>query len=255
MMVHCISWCYKKMNVINFYNRILKKLRKIFKHIVVSYDSKLLVSKVKNKKGLFIDCGTNLGQDFSHFSKYYKLSNYDYVMIEPNPNCINLLKEKYADNIQNKQIVIIPKAATAKDGFLKLYGLSEKSESDSIYNPTGPDINSFSQGASVLKEHNSLFYESENQSAIVVETFRFSDYLIKQADLYETIVIKIDIEGAEYELINDMIETNSIFIPKIIYAEFHSHFMNTTSREKYKKIETTFLKFIKRTDVKFRPWN
>ena len=55
------------MNVINFYNRILRKLRKIFKHIVVSYDSKLLVSKVKNKKGLFIDCGTNLGQGFLIF--------------------------------------------------------------------------------------------------------------------------------------------------------------------------------------------
>ena len=243
------------MSVLNFYNRFLRKLRKTFKHVVVSYDSMVLGSKVKSKKGLFIDCGTNLGQGFSHFSKYFNLSNYDYVMIEPNPNCVSILQEKYADNIKNNQICIIPKAATSKNGSLKLYGLSEKSEIDSIYNPTGSEINSYSQGASVLKEHNSLFYASDDQSAIVVETFKFSDYLIKQTDKYETIVIKIDIEGAEYELIQDMIETNSILIPKIIYVEFHSHFMDINSRDKYKNIESSVLNYLKNTDVKFRPWN
>lgn len=243
------------MNITNFYNRTLRKLRKIFKHIIVLYDSKILLSKVRSKKGLFIDCGTNLGQGFSHFSKYFDLSNYDYVMIEPNPNCINILQKKYAENIKNSQVSIIPKAATAKDGFLKLYGLNEKSEIDSIYNPTGTEINCYSQGASVLKDHNSLFYASDEQSAIVVETFNFSNFLVKQAKFYETIVVKIDIEGAEYELIQDMIETESILIPKIIYAEFHSHFMDINRRDKYKNIETFFLNYIKKTTVKFRPWN
>lgn len=239
----------------NIYNRILRKIRKIFKHIIVGYDSYVLASKVKKNKGLFIDCGSNLGQGFSHFSSYFGLLNYDFVMIEPNPNCINILKENFSEHIKNGKIELIKKAAGTKEGILKLYGLSEKSKVDSIFNPSILSNNKFSQGASILKEHNSIFYDSNEDDAISVQTFSFSDFLKQKSKTYKTIVLKIDIEGAEYDLIEDLIFQKTIYIPDIIYAEFHSHFMKKDDRKKYQKIERNFLSFFKSSSIKFRPWN
>ena len=55
----------------------------------------------KDKKGLFIDCGSNLGQGFSFFEQYFPLKTFDYILVEPNPFC----KEELIKIINQKIIL------------------------------------------------------------------------------------------------------------------------------------------------------
>lgn len=55
-----------------------------------------------SEKRLFIDMGSNLGQGFQYFSKFYNPNLFDFLLIEANPNCIDQLnfniKNYYAQN-------------------------------------------------------------------------------------------------------------------------------------------------------------
>ena len=53
----------------------------------------------KDKKGLFIDCGSNLGQGFTFFEQYFPLKTFDYILVEPNPFC----KEELIKKINQKK--------------------------------------------------------------------------------------------------------------------------------------------------------
>ena len=62
---------------------ILKKIILLFLSIKVIY---VLRGLDLSKKNLFIDLGTNLGQGFNYFIKFFKLEKFDYLLVEPNPN-------------------------------------------------------------------------------------------------------------------------------------------------------------------------
>ncbi|TIU55389.1 MAG: FkbM family methyltransferase, partial [Mesorhizobium sp.] len=70
-------------------------------------------------RGLFIDCGSNIGQGFKYFSAYYTPDRYDYLLIEPNKNCLAQLNALRADNLTME---IVAKAASVKDGYAELFG-------------------------------------------------------------------------------------------------------------------------------------
>ena len=78
--------------------------------------AKIISSQVKgSKKGLFIDCGSNLGQGFSFFSKYFPLNKFDFILIEPNPYCEKELTRKINEKKSEGSIQLINKAASVKD--------------------------------------------------------------------------------------------------------------------------------------------
>jgi hypothetical protein len=61
----------------------------------VTRDAKKLLSKLKlDEKRLLIDCLSNLGQGFYYLKKFYSLDKFDYILIEPNPFCVEKLSKK-----------------------------------------------------------------------------------------------------------------------------------------------------------------
>ena len=91
---------------------------------------------------MFIDCGSNIGQGYNHFKKYFKPDRYDYVLIEPNPNCSEILIEKYGDDAD-----IIEKGVWTSETELDLFGLDESDDE-------------FYQGGSLIESHNSSFVQN-----------------------------------------------------------------------------------------------
>jgi FkbM family methyltransferase len=87
------------------------------------------LQKIKSKpntKGLFIDCGANLGQGCMFFSNSYLPDYYDYILIEPNPFCIpklEILRSEFKGNLE-----IIEKAVGIEDGIVRFYGLAEMAD-------------------------------------------------------------------------------------------------------------------------------
>jgi hypothetical protein len=89
-------------------NRLTTIIKKIFRYsnylglltwwiikVKLYYNSKYLnnkVSKVK-QKGLFIDCGSNIGQSFEFFQKFYQIKNFDYILFETETILIQMQKK------------------------------------------------------------------------------------------------------------------------------------------------------------------
>jgi FkbM family methyltransferase len=232
--------------VVTYGFRILKEKFKLI--YLVNYVARNInkdaVGKIKAlgyEKGLFLDCGSNIGQGFNLFRKIFKAENFDYELFEPNPNCIQILKD-IKSRLPNCNININQSAIGVSDGVALFYGLSESEGGRQ------------SQGASILKEHNSALYASNEEAAIRVITMDFIRFINDKSKKYDVIVIKMDIEGGEYELLEKMIETGSFKSIHSIFCEFHSEYIEIPKRQLYKEKEDAFEKIIRSTGCTFVRW-
>ena len=198
--------------------------------------------KLEKRKNLFIDLGSNKGQGFIYFRKFFKLKLFDYILVEPNPNFnsdfIELINKK---GFKNK-IKLLNEAAYTSSTEKKLFGTVEDNRGK------------FTDGASILKEHNSISYESNMDKAITVKTFDFVELLNKSKN-YENIIIKMDIEGSEYEvlekLLNSTINKENI---KHIFVEFHTRFFSSKFRSEYLSREKNIRHSLKNQNISFTKW-
>tara|TARA_Y100000591_G_scaffold310425_1_gene312739 strand:+ start:9630 stop:10355 length:726 start_codon:yes stop_codon:yes gene_type:complete len=191
---------------------------------------------IKNKKRLFIDCGSNLGQGFSFFKQIFPLNNYDYLLIEPNYNCTKELKKKYNSF---KNIKIINAAVWIEDGMVDLYGLNESN-------------NIHSDGASIIDNHNSNYYKVKRNKAIKVKSLDFSS-LLRRYSSYEEIIVKMDIESSEYAVLDKLIFDNTIDLIDTLFVEFHSYSFSGDKRDKYAAKEQDYLKILPK-HTRFFEW-
>jgi FkbM family methyltransferase len=102
-------------------------------------------------------------------------------------------------------------AISDKEGTLSLYGLSENRGNVSV-------------GASVIKNHNSLFYDASESKALKVPAIRVSKLIEESSKKYATIVVKMDIESAEYDALEDLINTGCMEKISHIYIEWHAQY-------------------------------
>ena len=107
----------------------------------------------KDKKGLFIDCGSNLGQGFTFFEQYFPLKIFDYILVEPNPFCEEELIKKINQKKQEGSINLITKAASSSEETTKFFGLVEGNRGK------------VTEAASILKDHASSWYSPLHTSS------------------------------------------------------------------------------------------
>lgn len=211
--------------------------------IAVAADAKRAIAKIKNSsrgRGLFIDCGSNVGQGYTVFSRYYTNEYFDFIMIEPNKSCIPYLQALRASSSAN--IEIIDKAASVRDGFTKLFG------------PPSDRRQPTYEGRSIVPEHNSSLYEAGDAGSDIVETFSLSKLILAKRMLYDVIVLKLDVEGAEYEILSDMIDMRTHKELYAAYIEFHSIYMKRFERKIKIVAENNIRDTIERDGILFREW-
>lgn len=153
-----------------------------FKEIFVDNSYKFATS---SKQPLIIDCGANTGTSCVFFKKTYPSAKI--IAFEADPKIAKILKENITNN-NIEDIIIIPKAVWIDN--LGIEFATEGSDGASIY------------GAGEKTK---------------VETVRLKEILEK----YQVIdMLKIDIEGAEYEVIKDC--SNSLSNVSNVFIEYHS---------------------------------
>ncbi len=108
---------------------ILKSINKRVNKRTIDNALKSFPLKLKkaSQKGLFIDCGSNLGQGYTYFKDYFTPNLYDAILIEPNPNCMTVVREKFK-SINN--IEFIEAAAWINEDKLNFFGLVENERGD-----------------------------------------------------------------------------------------------------------------------------
>jgi|688.fasta_scaffold260201_1 FkbM family methyltransferase len=179
-----------------------------------------------NEKVLFVDLGANLGQGYKWYKQYFHRSNISFELFEPNPNCVKYLEK--IDDVVSGKVKLHPVAVGVLDGYLDFYGLQEE------------EGGKYSQGGSIVREHNSNCYNLSKDKSIKVNVINFSRYLRDKASEFDKIIVKMDIEGAEVDLLEALIKEKTIHLINVLYIEFHSQYqtknLSLITRQREEKI-------------------
>ena len=199
---------------------------------------------------IFLDLGTNLGQGLKKFHEKFNLLNHPEWLIycfEPNneinietlfPNTNNIIYENKAIWIEDKWLEF-RKQGHNKDN---LNGLGSKLECvEKITNPSN------------------CHYKID-----LVQGIDFSKILKELKKKYPNtdIYVKMDIEGAEFEVINHLIQEKTINYIKELYCECHGRFKFNSSdhdspniKIKINEIENKLKENVEKNGVKFYFWD
>lgn len=227
------------MKIIDLINRLEAKIHRYREHIFVKKDASSL--KLSDKV-LFLDLGSNLGQGYKWFKKYYNHLNIKFELFEPNPFCCDELKK--IPEIKSGKVILHDIGVGVSSGRYNLYGLDSK------------EGGRFAQGGSVIKEHNSDLYEVMEDNAIKVNLIDFSSYLAGVSSKFDKIIVKMDIEGAEVDLLEHLIKERTIDHISFLYVEFHSQYQVISQSMITRKRERKILKLLsQRKNLKVRIWH
>ena len=236
------------MAIVKYYRKFIKKFlektnyikNSLIETIFVLFDSRFLISK--KDKVIFLDLGANIGQGYTWFSKFFKGENIDFELFEPNPYCYKKLKN-YLD-IKNKSIILHNLGVSTKSGKVKFYGLKEEGD---MYSLSG----------SIIKDHNSIHYKTKEENAIEIETINLGELIIKKSKTYDKLIIKMDIEGAEVEILEKLISTKIANLIDVLYVEFHSQYQVKSEHSRILKVrEKKIIKSLKKfKNLHLRLWH
>lgn len=174
----------------------------------------------------FIDCGAHCGE--SILAAKQRFGN-DIVTIsfEPIPGLAKQLQEIYKDN----PTVNIQNSAVWVNNEIKKFHLSEE------YTDGSSLLNTLNN----LRDDHYLSIPCFDLSLWIKETFTDNDYLI----------LKLDIEGAEYEVLNKMIEDNTIKMINEFWGEWHDM---KISDKKTLEISKKVYKYLEDNNIEFKEW-
>lgn len=176
-----------------------------------------------NQNGLVLDLGANLG----HFAAACQTFGFSTICVEPHPDAIKYLDERFKNN---PRISLVPGAITS-DGLPILLQLHPDHDNDPL---------TTSLSASVITEK-----FSSDHKKVLVNGYDFKNFF-NSDQIYE--IVKIDIEGAELFLFDDLIK----YSPNIkrLLLETHSRYMlNTKDGKMYQRKLQELEKFIRENNL------
>tara|TARA_R100000951_G_scaffold115672_1_gene124534 strand:- start:8139 stop:8768 length:630 start_codon:yes stop_codon:yes gene_type:complete len=157
---------------------------------------------------ILISLGSNKGGEFPTF-KASKIYSSDFLIyaFEPEPRCFNKIAN-VAKNVPN--ITHIKKAVSTVDGTL----------SWNVGNLTV---------SGTLRDDKKWGMSGEK---VLVETINLSSWFAKNINPDDYVIMTVDIEGGEYDVLEQMISTGEIDKVNKIYVEFHNNYKFDNIEEK-----------------------
>lgn len=181
-------------------------------------------------KTIFIDGGARVGESIESFiTKNPNLLGCDIHLFECNPNHLEKL-----NNLQfaypEYNIFVHNEALWNEEGEQDFYF------SVDIWGDLGCTLNKNKRERLDLN------------NPIKVKSMKLSNFLDK-LDIEDYIIIKLDIEGAEYEVVKDLLDTNKITMIKELYVEWHDNFFGSDGFESLRERLQEF------SNLKYENWN
>lgn len=187
--------------------------------------------KRKEMRKVYIDCGSNLGNLTREFINKGN-TDFEYFLFEPLPLFYDV-GDKLNIEYPDIKINYSQSAVWIKEEVLKFYlcGLGN-------------------EGSSVCENKKSN--KMDKKHPIVVQGIDFSQWIIENFDKDDFIVIKMDIEGAEYDVLPKMIEDGSVEYANEMIIEFHGRrqLSGAYIHDRYKEIHDYF----EQSEVKLTKW-
>lgn len=154
-------------------------------------------------RNVFIDCGANLGFALKKFIG--ELPNFEFFAFEPNPALHPYIRENIKALSLQSPLTLFQEAVWIENGTTNLYLGQHESSTVML-------------GKRMLPEHGPPI---DYSNPILVPAIDFSAWIMRTFSPQDTIVVKMDIEGAEYPVLRKMIADNTLSFIKILYVEWH----------------------------------
>ena len=167
---------------------------------------------------VFIDGGAHFGESYVAFRKTGLYSKYPWeiIAIEANPTLAARLP-------QGRDVTLMSKAIWVTDGTLTFHMESDTSGANSIFDRF-----------------------KENATALTVPSFDFSQWLMKTVTADDYVILSMDIEGAEYDVIDKMLKDGSFKNVDRFYVEFHPYLLTDVPRNQADKRSRTLLREVEK---------
>jgi len=151
-----------------------------------------------NKNSVVLDCGANIGA----ITSYLAVTGATIYAFEPDPVAFKILSERFRNK---KNITCINKGVWDKDASIKLYKHREMKK----------DETSFTTGSSIVSDKKNVDVGSSYEIE-VIDLVNFIRQLNKKVDL-----VKVDVEGAEIEILKKIIIEDAHSLFHTMYIETH----------------------------------
>jgi len=155
---------------------------------------------------IFIDGGAHLFEGLQHFSELYNIDqSWSVVSFEANPDIYN--SPTYRRNLKELQL----------------------KTNISVFNKALGDSNKISKFIAPLSAQGSIMGSIDNYHQLhpdscktsEVEEISLAGFIKNNFRKEDYIICKLDIEGAEFKVVKDLIDTNTIEYINDIYVEWH----------------------------------
>lgn len=188
---------------------------------------------MKNNNNVFLDCGTNLGQGLLQFiDKNIIDKTFKIYCFEPNPYALEFSRKRFSDkkyedfNITFKEVGVWVENCEKN---LTIECFSGEYTCQHTKQHLGYNLKS--GGATNIMENEWLkpdyIEDKDIDKSLNVQCIDFSEYIKQNINPTDYVICKMDIEGAEYEVLQKMIKDETINIIKELYIEWHSHLLKT----------------------------
>ena len=171
----------------------------------------------------FIDCGAHCGESILAAKQRFG-DDIITISFEPIPGLAKQLQEIHKDN----PTVNIQNSAVWINNEVKKFHLSEE----------------YTDGSSLLDSLNNL----REEHSINIPCFDLSTWISETFDENDYLILKLDIEGAEYEVLNKMIKDNTIGMINEFWGEWHD--MKISDPETL-EISKEVYKYLKDKNIEF----
>lgn len=148
------------------------------------------------QRKFFIDCGAHTGESIRLFrTQYPNASDYKIISFEANTN----MKEKFMTP-EFADVEFHNEAVWTADGFTDLY------------------MHDWTVGMTLCKENKRVHL---NEAPLRVPCVDFGKWMLNNFTADDYIVLKLDVEGVEYEVLQQMFNDGSFDLVDKLYIEWH----------------------------------
>lgn len=191
---------------------------------------------------IFIDCGTHLFEGFKEIVKLHGIdSSWRCFAFEADQSSFMDAQDTYASLVgSGLNISFFNKAVWTHDGVVKINSCSNDNLGSNILaDPPTWDTE---------WNHDFVYRQGDD----TVESIDFSKFLRSNVSPNDFLVIKMDIEGAEFAVLESMISTETYQLVDVLYCEFHERFFIDTRQ--YSRLREEYVSSLTKNGVSINQW-
>jgi FkbM family methyltransferase len=182
-------------------------------------------------KKIILDCGSHLGESVKKFKHELGKTNWDFYMFEPN----TFLFEQINNNPEFNDCKKFNNAVSDKNEIIKFWGCTKNK------NSVGSTLEKSKANWDGIAEDDYIEVQTIDLSKFIQDNFSKEDYII----------LKLDVEGAEYDILDKLFETNIIEYIDEFYCEFHTQWLSPEFAQR----EINLRKKLEEIDLQINYWN